>query len=72
MTKPTQFEKSLSELQKIVAQLEQGDLTLEESLKQFEKGITLVKKCEEALNQAEQKIESLSESKTATSDESNE
>ncbi|GGI85304.1 exodeoxyribonuclease VII small subunit [Legionella impletisoli] len=69
MTKPAQFEKSLSELQKIVAQLEKGDLTLEESLKQFEKGINLAKKCEDALNQAELKIEALSESKSAPSDE---
>ena len=63
MSKPSQFEKSLDELKKIVAQLEQGDLSLEESLKQYEKGITLAKKCETALTQAEQKIETLAQAK---------
>ena len=60
MSKPIHFEKSMTELQDIVAQLEKGDLTLDDSLKQFEKGITLARKCQDVLTQAEQKIELLS------------
>ncbi len=60
ITKPIHFEKSISELESIVMQLEKGELSLEDSLKQFEKGITLARKCEETLNKAEQKIEMLS------------
>ena len=63
MTKPIQFEKSIAELQNIVNQLEKGELSLEESLKQFEKGISLARKCQDTLNQAEQKIEILSATK---------
>ena len=47
MSKPIHFEKSMTELQDIVAQLEKGDLTLDDSLKQFEKGITLARKCQD-------------------------
>ena len=71
MTKPIQFEKSLTELETIVAQLEKGELSLEDSLKQFEKGVTLARKCQETLNQAEQKIEQLSTSNNAPSGDVN-
>ena len=60
MTKPMHFEKSITELETIVTQLEKGELSLDESLKQFEKGIALARKCEETLSKAEQKIEALS------------
>jgi len=60
MTKPIHFEKSIAELETIVMQLEKGELSLEDALKQFEKGITLARTCQETLNQAEQKIEILS------------
>jgi exodeoxyribonuclease VII small subunit len=60
MTKPVNFEKSMAELQDIVMQLEKGELPLEDSLKQFEQGITIARKCQDILNQAEQKIELLS------------
>lgn len=59
MTKPISFEKSMTELEEIVIQLEKGELSLEDSLKQFEKGISLARKCQEVLNHAEQKIETL-------------
>ena len=59
MTKPMHFEKSITELETIVTQLEKGELSLDESLKQFEKGIALARKCEETLSKAEQKIEAL-------------
>ena len=64
MTKPIHFEKSIAELETIVMQLENGELSLEDSLKQFEKGITLARKCEETLTRAEQKIELLSTDKS--------
>lgn len=68
MTKPIHFEKSMAELEEIVMQLEKGELSLEDSLKQFEKGITLARKCQEVLNQAEQKIELLAMSDAASSE----
>jgi exodeoxyribonuclease VII small subunit len=69
MTKPIHFEKSMAELQDIVMQLEKGELPLEDSLKQFEQGITIARKCQEILNQAEQKIEMLSAVKAPNNDE---
>ena len=54
------FEKSLSELEKIVEKMESGDLSLEESMKQFEKGVELTRVCQTALDEAEQKVMLLS------------
>lgn len=71
MTKPIHFEKSMTELEEIVMQLEKGELSLEDSLKQFEKGIILARKCQEVLQQAEQKIEILAASTTSTDSEGN-
>lgn len=51
-----EFEASLAELEAIVARLEQGELPLEESLRQFERGVALTRICQKALAQAEQKI----------------
>lgn len=53
------FEGSLAALEKIVRELEQGDLPLEESLRLFEEGVTLSRECQERLNQAERRIEVL-------------
>ncbi len=53
------FEASLKELEKIVRGLEEGDLSLEESLKLFEDGVRLSRECQERLNQAERRIEVL-------------
>lgn len=53
------FETSLQELEKIVRKLEDGDLSLEESLKLFEDGVRLSRECQERLNQAERRIEVL-------------
>ena len=47
------------ELEKIVRELEQGDLSLEESLRLFEDGVKLSRECQERLNQAERRIEIL-------------
>lgn len=53
------FEASLGELEKIVSQLEEGDLSLEESLKLFEQGVKLSRDCQQRLAQAERRIEVL-------------
>ena len=53
------FEASLTELETIVAQLEDGDLPLENSLELFEKGIKLSRECRERLAKAERRIEIL-------------
>lgn len=53
------FEQSMSDLESIVLQLEKGELSLEQALSQFEKGIQLARTCQELLVQAEQKIAQL-------------
>jgi exodeoxyribonuclease VII small subunit len=53
---PPTFEQALSELESIVAKMEKGELSLEESLKTFERGIELTRYCESTLNQAEQRV----------------
>jgi exodeoxyribonuclease VII small subunit len=53
------FEKSLAELEQIVERMEQGELSLDDSLKQFERGVALTRSCQTALQQAEQKVEIL-------------
>lgn len=58
-TSPSEFEQSLEKLQKIVASLEQGEMSLEDSLKAFEQGIQLSASCEKTLNSAEQRIEQI-------------
>lgn len=53
------FEKNLERLEQIVNALEEGGLSLDESLKRFEEGIKLARQCEKALTAAEKKIEIL-------------
>jgi exodeoxyribonuclease VII small subunit len=53
------FETSLAALEKIVRELEKGELPLEESLELFEQGVRLSRECQERLNQAERRIEVL-------------
>lgn len=67
MSKTIHFEQSITELETIVGQLEKGELPLEDSLKQFEKGIQLAQRCQTILTQAEQKIEMLSTNKDLSS-----
>ena len=57
--KPKSFEASLEELERIVRELEQGELPLERSLELFEQGVALSRECQERLNQAERRIEIL-------------
>jgi exodeoxyribonuclease VII small subunit len=58
-SKPKNFETSLEELERIVRDLEQGELTLEKSLELFEQGVKLSRECQERLTQAERRIEIL-------------
>ncbi|MGZ4960622.1 MAG: exodeoxyribonuclease VII small subunit [Methylomonas sp.] len=55
------FEDAMEELEKLVEQMEQGDISLEESLKAFERGIKLTRTCQQALQEAEQKVQILLE-----------
>lgn len=55
------FEEALTELEQLVETMENGELSLEESLKQFEKGIALASSCQQSLQKAEQKVEQLIE-----------
>ena len=58
-TQGKSFETQLGALERIVRELERGDLPLEESLKLFEEGVRLSRECQERLNQAERRIEVL-------------
>lgn len=60
MTQEIPFEKAIEKLEKIVADLESGDVSLEEALKKYEEGVKLSQVCQERLSQAEKKIEILS------------
>ncbi|MBH3430232.1 MAG: exodeoxyribonuclease VII small subunit [Pseudomonas sp.] len=55
------FEQSLADLQALVERLENGELSLEDSLTAFEQGISLTRDCQSALAQAEQKVQVLLE-----------
>ncbi|OBS09914.1 exodeoxyribonuclease VII small subunit [Acidihalobacter prosperus] len=58
-TKKIDFEKTLAELEAVVSRMEHGELSLEESLKEFERGITLTRACQQALADAEQRVAQL-------------
>jgi exodeoxyribonuclease VII small subunit len=53
------FEQALAELEAVVERLEHGELPLEQALTQFERGMALARSCQDALKQAEQKVEIL-------------
>ncbi|WP_101759080.1 exodeoxyribonuclease VII small subunit [Oceanicoccus sp. KOV_DT_Chl] len=57
--KGVDFEEALDQLEELVEDMENGDLSLEESLKAFEQGIKLTRECQSALTQAEQKVQML-------------
>jgi exodeoxyribonuclease VII small subunit len=66
---PPDFERALGDLESTVEQLEHGDLSLEEALKQFERGVALARDCQSALKQAEQKVEILLQKSAAAAPE---
>ena len=59
-SKTPSFEQAMAELESLVETMEQGDLSLEESLKYFERGVVLTRTCQQVLKEAEQKIQILS------------
>lgn len=59
--KSIDFEQALDQLEELVDDMENGELTLEQSLKAFEQGIKLTRDCQSALSQAEQKVQMLVE-----------
>lgn len=59
LTESVDFEGALAELEQLVANMESGELTLDESLKAFERGVKLTMQCQSALQQAELKVQAL-------------
>ena len=59
---PPAFEDALGELETIVERMEDGEPSLEESLKLFERGMALTRRCQKALDDAEQRIQTLADS----------
>ena len=59
--KPLDFEQQLKALEDIVVSMEKGDLSLEDSLKAYEKGVQLTRECQTALDNAQQRIDMLVE-----------
>lgn len=57
--KKLDYESAVAELESLVERLEQGDISLEESLKLYESGVLLTRDCQEALQNAEQKVQML-------------
>ena len=57
--KPLKFEEALATLEQIVSQIEEGKVSLEESIERYGQGITLIKQCRSILDQAEKKIQLL-------------
>ncbi len=64
--KSRNFEESMKRLEAIVAELEKGDFSLEESLQRFEEGLKLGKGCKEILENAEAKVKTLVEDSEGT------
>lgn len=60
------FEQAIEELENLVSTMEDGELSLENSLKSFEKGIKLTRKCQTALSAAEQRVQILINEKGET------
>jgi exodeoxyribonuclease VII small subunit len=60
---PPSFEDSLSELESIVDALERGELSLEESLTLFERGVGMTRRCQQTLDAAEQRVRILTEAR---------
>ncbi len=57
--KPIDFEQALGELEALVATMEKGELSLEDSLAAFETGVRLTRECQQSLRDAEQKVQIL-------------
>ncbi len=66
-TPKVSFEQALSDLESLVEQLESGDLSLDQSLKQFKRGVELTRHCQGILEQAQQTVEQLIEANDESS-----
>lgn len=66
VTRVADFEKALSELEELVRKLEQGELSLEQSLAAFERGVKLTRECQTALRSAEQRVQQLMQREDGT------
>ncbi len=69
MASKNSFEASLKELEEITARLESSDISLEESIELFKKGMVLSKECSAMLDNAKQEIISLTEAESEVSDD---
>ncbi len=67
--KSPNFEKSLEQLESLVAKMESGELSLEESLKAFEEGVKLSRDCQTRLTEAEQRVQILIDQQAVDFDE---
>jgi len=66
------FEEAIKELTGIVEKIEHGEIALQESLQQYERGMALIKHCRTVLQKAEKRIEKISEAEAATHEEPDE
>jgi len=66
------FEEAIKELTGIVEKIEHGEIALQESLQQYERGMALIKHCRTVLQKAEKRIEKISEAEPATQEEPDE
>ena len=55
------FEQAIKELTSIVGKIEQGEITLQDSIQQYERGMMLIKHCRKILQEAEKRIEKIAE-----------
>jgi len=62
------FEEAIKELGNIVGKIEQGQIPLQNSLEQYERGMTLIKHCREILQKAEKRIEKIAEPQTKSNE----
>lgn len=61
------FESALAELEALVERLEKGDISLDESLQQFKRGVELTRRCQQILDQAQQTVEQLTQAEDESS-----
>ncbi|MBC7782231.1 MAG: exodeoxyribonuclease VII small subunit [Burkholderiales bacterium] len=69
-TQPKSFEEAVGELERILADMERGDVPLEESLSRYERGNYLLQYCRQVLGKAEQQIDELNKANTPAGAES--
>ena len=62
------FEEAIKELTNIVGKIEQGQIPLQDSLEQYEKGMALIKQCRTILQKAEERIEKITKEEEKTED----